>query len=173
MKKVLFILAAVLMISSCQQAPKTAYVQNEKVFKEYKGLKEQEEIFKKQQETFVKKYDSLLKVWQQEVMDFQQNVKKMSSKQAQKKDQELYRKQQMLQQMQQQEGAKITAEMQQKSDSITKVVYDFFADYGKKNGYEYIFGKNNNGSLMYGKADKDITEEVIKALNAEYDKTKK
>ena len=173
MKKTLIILAAAFLMNACQKAPKTAFVKTETIFKEYKGIKEQEEVFKKQQEAFTKKYDSLVKIWQKEVMDFQQQVKKMSPKQAQKKDQELYRKQQALQQMQQQEGAKITAEMQKKTDSIIKEVYNFFDEYGKQNGYEYIFGKNNNGALMYGKADKDITDEVLKALDAQYEKKKK
>ncbi len=173
MKKIVMILLAGIIFSSCQQAPKTAFVKTETIFKEYKGIKDQEAVFKQQQETFTKKYDSLVKIWQKEVMDFQQKVKKMSPKQAQKKDRELYQKQQLLQQMQQQEGAKLTAEMQQKTDSLIKKVYDFFDEYGKQNGYEYIFGKNNTGALMYGKADKDITEEVLKALDAEYEKNKK
>jgi len=173
MKKVLFILVATLVLSSCQKGPKTAFVKTETIFKEYKGIKDQEEIFKKQQEIFTKKYDSLVKVWQKEVMDFQQKVKKMSPQQAKKKDQELYQKQQLLQQMQQQEGAKLTADMQKKTDSVIKEVYDFFEKYGNENGYEYIYGKNNTGALMYGKADKDITDQVLKALNTEYETQKK
>jgi len=173
MKKLFVLLIAGTLLISCQKEEKTAFVKTETIFKEYKGIKAQEAIFKQQQEAFTKKYDSIVKNWQKEVMDFQQNVSKMSPKKAQKKDQELYQKQQIIQQMQQQESAKLTAEMQRKTDSIIKKVYDFFDEYGKKNGYKYIYGKNNTGALMYGDAGQDITDTVLKALDAAYDSEQK
>ena len=101
-------------------------------------------------------------------MDFQQKMAKMAPNKARQKDQELYQKQQIIQQMQQQESNKLTAEMQQQTDSIIKKVYDFFDEYGKKHGYKYIFGKNNSGAVMYGDAKEDITDKVLKALDADY-----
>ncbi len=174
MKKILSILSIAILIASCQKPAKTAFVKTETIFKEYKEIKDQEKVFKQKQEQFTKKYDSLVKLWRKDVNDFQSKVRKMSPKKAQEMDQKLYQQQQMLQQMQQQEGAKLTSEMQTKTDSLIKKVYRFFDDYGKKNGYEYIFGKNTSGgSMMYGKADKDITDAVLKALDAEYEKSKK
>ena len=85
----------------------------------------------------------------------------------------MYQKQQMIQQMQQQESAKLTAEIQKKTDSIIDKVYDFFDEYGKKNGYKYIYGKNSSGSLMYGDAQNDITDAVLKALDDAYEAEKK
>ncbi len=169
MKKIIFVIAVVSLLTACQKESKTAFVKTETIFKEYKGIKAQEAVFKQKQEAFSKKYDSIVKQWQKEVMDFQQKVSKMSPKQAQKKDQELYQKQQMIQQMQQQESAQLTAEMQKQTDSIIKKVYDFFDEYGKKNGYKYIYGKNNTGALMYGDAKLDITDAVLKELDAAYD----
>jgi len=169
MKKIFLLLVTVALFTSCQKEAKTAFVKTETIFKEYKGVKAQEAVFKQKQEAFTKKYDSIVKGWQKEVMDFQQKVQKMSPKQAQKMDQELYRKQQAIQQMQQQESAQLTAEMQKQTDSIIKEVYDFFDDYGKKNGYKYIYGKNNTGALMYGDAQNDITDTVLKALDAAYE----
>jgi len=174
MKKILSVLGLLIVLTSCQKTPKTAFVKTERIFKEYKGIKEQEKIFKQKQEAFTKKYDSLVKKWRQDVNDFQSKMRKMPPKKAQQMDQKLYQQQQILQQMQQQEGAKLTSEMQSATDSIIKKVYDFFDKYGKKNGYEYIFGKNTSGgSIMYGKAEKDITDEVLKALDDNYEKNKK
>ncbi len=169
MKKIILILLGIGLLTSCQQkGAKTAFVKTETIFKEYKGIKAQEAIFKKKQEAFAKKYDSIVNDWRKEVMQFQQNAKKMAPKQAQKKDQELYQKQQMIQQMQQQESAQLTAEIQKQTDSIVKIVYDFFDTYGKQNGYKYIYGKNNTGALMYGDAKLDITDDVLKALDSAY-----
>ncbi len=169
MKKLFLLFIGVILMTSCQQAEKSAFVDTEKIFKEYKGVKAQEAIFKQKQEAFTKKYDTLVKLWQKEVMNFQQNVSKMSPKKAKQKDRELYQKQQQIQQLQQQEGAALSAEMQQQTDSIIKGVYDFLKTYGNKNGYDYIHGKNNTGALMYAAEKHDITNEVLKALDADYE----
>jgi len=173
MKKILLVLTGIVLMSACQNSPKTAFVQTDKIFKEYKGVKAEEAVFKEKQAAFSKKYDSIVKEWQEVVKDFQQKVAKMSPKKAKEMDQMLYQRQQQIQQMQQQESAALSAEMQKKTDSVIKDVYDFFADYGKKNGYEYIYGKNNSGSMMYGNTKNDITDEVLKALDADFDKVKK
>ena len=169
MKKIILFLLGISFLTACQKEAKTAFVKTETIFKEYKGVKAQEAIFKQKQEAFTKKYDSIVQEWRKEVMDFQQKAAKMSPAKARQKDQELYQKQQIIQQMQQQESNKLTAEMQQQTDSVIKKIYDFFDEYGKKHGYKYIYGKNNTGALMYGDAKQDITDEVLKALDADYD----
>jgi len=173
MKKLILLLIGIGFLTSCQKEVKTAFVKTETIFKDYKGIKDQEAVFKKKQEAFTKKYDSMVQNWRKEVMAFQQKASKMSPKKARQKDQELYQKQQIIQQMQQQESAKLTAEIQKQTDSIIKKIYDFFDDYGKKNGYKYIYGKNNTGALMYGDAKSDITDKVLKALDSAYEAQKK
>ena len=171
MKKIILLLG-ISFLTSCQKEAKTAFVKTETIFKEYKGVKAQEAIFKQKQEAFSKKYDSMVQNWRKEVMEFQQKASKMSPKAARQKDQELYQKQQIIQQMQQQESNKLTTEIQQQTDSVIKKIYDFFDEYGKKHGYKYIYGKNNSGALMYGDATYDITDEVLKALDADYNAEK-
>jgi len=173
MKKLLISILSIIALSSCQKEVKTAFVKTETIFKEYKGSKDQEAYYKKQEEAFTKKYDSIVQEWQSEVVDFQKKMKRMSPAQVQKKNQELYNKQQVIQQMRQQERAQLNAEFNRKTDSLIKKVYDFFDAYGNKNGYQYIYGKNNTGALMYGNAQNDITDAVLKELNATYDAEKK
>ena len=62
---------------------------------------------------------------------------------------------------------KKAAELQKEIDTLVKQVKAFVKDYGKKNGYTFILGANEAGSVMYGADDKDITEDVIKALNGD------
>ncbi len=58
-------------------------------------------------------------------------------------------------------------EGQKEIDTLVKQVKAFVKDYGKENGYTFILGANEAGSVMYGADDKDITEDVIKALNGD------
>jgi len=55
----------------------------------------------------------------------------------------------------------------------TKIVEDinnFIEAYGKENNYELIFGATNQGSIVFGKKQKDLTNIILKKLNEKYDK---
>lgn len=43
-------------------------------------------------------------------------------------------------------------------------------EYGEENGYGYILGANGNGSIMYARADQDVSVGFIKFLNGRYEK---
>jgi len=51
---------------------------------------------------------------------------------------------------------------------LVKKVKSFVKEYGKDNGYTYILGANEAGSVLYGEEKKDITKEVLKVLNESY-----
>ncbi len=56
----------------------------------------------------------------------------------------------------------------QEMDSVISKVNAFVEDYGKTNGYTYILGKNQAGSVMYGEEKKDISKDLTEALNEDY-----
>jgi outer membrane protein len=43
-------------------------------------------------------------------------------------------------------------------------------EYGKENGYDLILGTTTSGNILYGTEKKDITEQVLNALNNAYEK---
>lgn len=45
----------------------------------------------------------------------------------------------------------------------------YMEDYGKDHHYDYIYGANGTGSLMYANKTKDITDDVIKYVNKKYE----
>ncbi len=82
----------------------------------------------------------------------------------QRRQQELqYSAQSVAQQLQQQMGTEM--------DSLVKDVKSFIKDYGKKNGYKYIFGTGEAATVLYGEEKDDITKEIIKLLNEKYKAT--
>ncbi len=40
--------------------------------------------------------------------------------------------------------------------------------FGEKEGYDYIYGANGNGSILYAKESLDVTDRVLKYINSEY-----
>jgi len=170
MKKILSLFSIFLILASCQEQQKIAFVDNGEVINAYQEKIDIEEKYKLKDETFKKRTDSIGKAFQTEAQGFQANAKTMSQKDQQEKYQALGQKQQMLQQQLQMEQQKLTQEFNVEIDSVLSHVTKFVEKYGKDNGYTFILGKNEAGSVMFGDETKDISEEVIEALNAEYKK---
>lgn len=169
MKKIVFALMGTFLLASCSQE-KTAYVDNTKLIQEYQGLKDTEAKFTSKTDLIKKQLDSAAKAFQAEVKDYQSKAKSMSSSARKEKEQELMEKQQSLRQQQATIGKLLNQKSNKAIDSIVEVVKSFVADYGEKNGYTYIFGSTASANIMYAKEGKDITEEVLKVLNADYKK---
>lgn len=129
-------------------------------------MKEVESQFTSRSEVIKQELDSVAKGFQQEVMEYQENMATMSQAERQAKEQELMQKQQMLQQQQQMRSGQLRQESDAVVDSLITKVKDFVKEYGKKNDYKYIFGSNESANIMYAEEGLDITDEVLKELNA-------
>lgn len=169
MKKIVLGILVAASFVSCQQ-DKIAFVDNTKVINEYQEKKDIEAKFKGKIEVFDKKADSLSKAFQAEAQAFESGAKSMSQNAAQEKYNQLMQKRQMMGQQLQLEEQQLSQESQKEIDSLIKKVKSFIKDYGKKNGYTYVLGANDAGSVLYGDESKDITEEILQALNDGYKK---
>lgn len=172
MKKIFIALTVLVAFMSCQEQDKVAFIDNGEVINDYQMKIDLEDRFKVKDEAFKKKTDSIGQAFQIEAQAFNLAASKMSKKAQQEKYQELGQKQQMLQQQIQYEQQIMQQEFNVEMDSVISKVNDFVADYGKKNGYTFILGKNQAGSVMYGAEAKDITEAVTKAINEDYSTNK-
>ena len=63
-------------------------------------------------------------------------------------------------------------QIQMESDSIrtsiVKELKDYIKGYGKKEGYDYIYGTGDAATILFAKEPYDITEKVLKQLNDEF-----
>nr|WP_321233959.1 OmpH family outer membrane protein [uncultured Psychroserpens sp.] len=168
MKKVLGVLSFVFVLASCQEQQKIAFVDNGEIINAYQEKIDVEAKFKLKDENFKKRADSIGQAFQLEAQSFQVNATKLSQKKQQEQYQALGQKQQLLQQQLQREQQVLTEAFNVEIDSVISNVKTFVADYGKKNGYSFILGKNEAGSVMYGVDENDITQTIIDAINADY-----
>ena len=60
---------------------------------------------------------------------------------------------------------RLTEAEQKRMGPVLAKINDFIYNYGKENGYIFIFGAVGNGSMMFADTAYDITEEVIAAIN--------
>ena len=68
----------------------------------------------------------------------------------------------------QQEDQLLQAAGQTEMDSIVSKVKKEIKAYGKANGYTYILGGGDGGSVLYGTEVNDLTDEIVKILNDNY-----
>ena len=168
MKSIFKLLIIAILFSSCQEQKKIGFVNNGDVLNEYQMKKDIEATYKVRNEVFQKRMDSIEKNFQVEVKAFQLAQSKMSQKKAQEKYNELGQINQQLTQQFQQDQAVLQQGFAKEMDSVVKKMNAFVKDYGKTNGFAFILGQNEAGSVIYGEEASDLTKTITDALNAEY-----
>lgn len=170
MKKSILVLFGLLLLVSCQDEMKTGYIDNSKLINDYQKKKDIEGDFEKKSNAFNQKVDSVRNAFQAQAAEIQAKDPNMAQASTQEKMQTLGQQFQSYQQRWQMEERTLTNEGQTQIDTLIKEVRSFVKDYGKKNGYTYIFGSNDAGSVLYGEEGRDLTNEILEELNKSYKK---
>ena len=179
MKKIVLILGVALSILACNKTEtnskefKTAYINTAEIIEKYEKFKDEDDKFKVKSEELGRPLEAKVRAFQAEAQNFQQSAQAKGPQWAQQKGTELSQREQqlgieqnaLLQQLQQ-EGAVL-------KDTLISEVKKFIKDYGKKKGYDYIYGTGDAATILYAKDYYDITKEVLKELNETYKATKK
>jgi outer membrane protein len=170
MKNIVVVIIVILTFASCQQSQKIGFVDNSKLINEYQEKIDIQDKLQEKIKTYEAKRDSVRQAFQLEINEAELKSRKMSQAELQKLSQELQQKDQVIAQRDQFEQQQIAQESQAQNDSLIKKVRNFVKDYGTKNGYDFILGSNEAGSVMYGKEANDLTQVILEALNAAYKK---
>jgi len=170
MKNIVVAIIVIFTFASCQQSQKIGFVDNSKLINEYQEKIDIQDKLQAKIKTYEAKRDSIRQAFQLEINEAELKSRKMSPADLQKLSQELQQKDQVIAQRDQFEQQQIAQESQSQNDSLIKKVRSFVKDYGTKNGYDFILGSNEAGSVMYGNEASDLTQEILEALNAAYKK---
>ncbi|WP_026714713.1 OmpH family outer membrane protein [Flavobacterium daejeonense] len=178
MKKVLLIIAISISVVACNKTAevkevKTAYIDTSELMKEYTEAKDLEAKYKAQSEEKGRQLDAEIKRFKQDAANFQSQAQANGQEWAQKRAAELQKREQQLGYAQQALAQQLQQESGAEMDSLISGVKKFIKDYGKKNGYAYIYGTGDAASVLYAEDKYDITKEIIKALNDKYKATAK
>ncbi len=166
MKKAIVFLSLI-SLASCQQ-DKIGFVDNEVLLDNYQEKKDIESKYQSKSEAYAKKRDSISQAFQLEAQALQSKSQGMSQKKAQEEYALLQQKGQFIGQQLQQEEQQLQLQGQAEIDSLVNKVKKEIESYGQANGYTYILGKGEGGSVLYGNETKDLTQEILKLLNEKY-----
>lgn len=164
MKNLLWIAIAVVTLQSCDQQ-KTAYVNSAKVVSGFQEMKDAEAVWTGKNDALRKELEEKAVAFQKEVQEFEKTSKSLSKVNYEERANALRFKQQSLQREQQARVQEIQKKSGAAIDSIVNKVKDFIKDYGKNNGYTYIYGDTEASNILYGKEELDITEDILALLN--------
>ncbi|GAB3639154.1 OmpH family outer membrane protein [Hymenobacter arcticus] len=79
------------------------------------------------------------------------------------KEQQLLQYREAIQQRAQQENQRLT-------QAVLAEINAYLKQYGKQQGYTFILGATDTGNIVYAADEADITDEVLKGLNEQYDR---
>jgi outer membrane protein len=145
--------------------PKLAYVESAKVLEGYKEMQTARIHYRQQVEGWQANLDTLKQAVQQELDTYHRIRNGMSPAQRQQQEARLAQRQkqyfdykQAITQKAAEEEARSTAEVVRKADTLMK-------QYGKDHGYDLVLAATEAGTVVYGREGRDITMEVIQAIN--------
>lgn len=172
MKKIVLTVLAVVALAACNKqegnAPKTAYIDTEKLMKEYAAAQDIEAKYKQKGTEMGRELDAEIERFKTEAESFKANAQANGMAWAQKKGTELRQREQQLNMAQQAMMRQLQDESGKELDTLVKQIKAYIKDYGKKNGYDYIYGTGDAATVLFAKDQYDITQQVLKELNDKY-----
>jgi outer membrane protein len=171
----LFVISFFFSVYSLYRSSKNSelvYVDVNKLVEGYSRTKMVKADFEKKATILKTNVDSLLTDWQKELQVYEKERSTMTPKELQLKQELLANKQQQINGYQEAIQKQIQEEDKKSTQTVINDINDFIKEYGKKHGYKIIFGASGGGNIMYAAESTDLTEDVLKGLNAEYDNKK-
>lgn len=172
MKKSLLVLGLATMLFSCNNSTsnefKTGYVDSAKLFKDYEEVKDVESKLKIKADEKGKAFDGEVADFKKEAEGFQRTAAQKGQAWAEQKAKELQRREQELQFKQNTLIQELQKEQGEQMDLVVKKVKEYIAEYAKKNNFEYVFNTDDASTIIYSKDGNDITDIILKELNAKY-----
>lgn len=166
MKNIFYVLVFLLIATSCQKENKMGFVDSGTLINDYQKKKDLEARFQIKEQAFMKKFDSIENAFQVEAQKFQAEANKIAPAKAQEKYEQLSQQRQMIDQEKQKDAQQFQQEFQIEIDTLIVAVKKFVKDYGKKNGYTYIFGTSDAAAtVLYGQKENDLTKTILDDLN--------
>lgn len=130
------------------QPEKKGYVVNQQIFEGFQGKKDLEARLAQLRTDHKRSLDSILTLIRAENRDRFEVIYKETANQYVLKEKEI--------------SEKYTAD-------IWKQINHSIAAYGKEYGYDFILGASGDGNLMFAKESNNITEDVVRYMNAQYE----
>lgn len=160
-------------VTNVSESEKIVYINADTLSEKYEYYKD----IRTKLEAKVKKAQSDLQskgqAFQREVADYQQKAASMSASERQATEERLARKQDELGRLDQNASASIAQDESTEFNNVYNTISEYLKKHAEEKGYELVLTYSvSNPTVLYAEKKKDITSEVVTALNKEYQEKK-
>lgn len=148
------------------------YVNSDTLLEKFEMTKVIRKELESSRKTSENNFQSKVQAFQSEIQNLQERATSMTQEQGEAKQRELALREQQLGEMQ----VQLQEQLGKKEAEKTEALHKFISDYLKRNysdKYTYILGYSQGGGILLANESLDITSEVVKGLNKEYEISKK
>ena len=155
-------------------AEQIVYVNSDSLLNNYEYFKEIRSQFEEKAKKAQADLQSKGNAFQKEVADYQKNAGTMSADQRANTEERLARKQDELGRLNQNASSSLAQQEAEENEKLYNRVSDFLKKHAQENGYKLVLTySTSNPTVLYADKSLEVTDEVVKGLNAEYRKEKK
>lgn len=148
----------------------SAYINTDSLFEKFLFVKKIRDELAAERLKSENGYNLELKKLEKEVYEFQEKASQMSQQEGEAKQYELAEKEQKLMRLERDLSSKLADLEMEKNSLIQKAVSEYLVKFSEGKNFEYIFGYNGMGNVLYANPKNDITNEIIDGLNEEYNR---
>jgi len=153
-----------------------AFINTDSLLIKYEYAKLLKESMLAKEEASKTDFNEKAKVFQQDLMEHQrklQNNGYLSLDRAQKEEQRLAKGNKELQDLNTRLTNELMAEQNRINNELRDTLINYLKEYNKEKGYRVILSNTMGDNVLYSADGVDITEDIVNALNARYNVTKK
>jgi outer membrane protein len=149
--------------------PDIVYVNSDSLLTNYEYFKDVRTRLQGKGQKAEQDLRSQAEAFQKEIERYQQTGQTMSAQQRAQTEQRLQQKQQQLQQQQQSAGNELAGEESEEMKKIYDRVEEYLKKLSEEKGYKMVLTySRGNSAILYSDSSRDITTEVVNALNEAY-----
>jgi outer membrane protein len=145
------------------EAPKTAFVHNSALYQEFEMRLELENKYNKSAEQHKAQLDSMLLN-----LEFTAKQLQLTENPQEQSIRRFKQMESVYMQLEQQHEEADQKLSQQYYDQIWTQLNQYIQEYGAEHNYQYIYGANGDGTIMYAAENSDITKELTAYINQQY-----
>lgn len=160
--------------AAVQAGAQIVYINQDTLLAKYNYAKDMTERLQKKGKATQADVESKRQAFQREVAEYQKNAQTMSAEQRAPIEQRLQRSGQNQQTYEQNAAAEFQNAQGTETEKLFNKLVDYTKKFAKEKGYKMVLTySKSNPNILYGDESLDVTADVLKGLNAEYEKDKK
>jgi outer membrane protein len=150
------------------KGPKIAYIDTPRLVSSYAGTIEARKGVEEKISSLRNNLDTLRYELEMAINDYNKNKSKYSASEGLQKEQSIQNKKQQYLMYEESVNKKIGEEQRKLEHDVASKIDLYIKVYGEEHSYDYIIGATTAGNLVYAKKGNEITDDILKGLNKEY-----